>query len=107
MTRRVTEALPVGAAGRKSCIFLEIPWWNASAEVFELGAVSREKAAVGVLVVGGAFEAKHGGNPGAGGETRSEPRSAAQPGPDGFGCGGDHHKLSSEFELRNSRALLV
>lgn len=55
----------------------------------------------------GAFEAKYGSNPGVGVETRSEPKSAAEPGPDVFGCGGDHHKLSSELELRNSSLLLV
>lgn len=122
LTGRVTEALPVGATGRNSCIFLEIPLWNAFVDVFELGAASREKAAVllpavivqecvvglvGVLVAGGAFEAKYGSNPGVGVETRSEPTSAAEPGLDAFGSGGDHHKLSSESELRNSRASLL
>lgn len=123
LTGRVTEALPVGATGRNCCIFLEIPLWNAFVDAFELGAVSRGEAAVvllpevivqecvvglvGVLVAGGASEAKYGRNPGVGVETRSEPTSAAEPGPDVFGCGGDHHKLSPESELRNSRALLV
>lgn len=58
-------------------------------------------------MAGGAFEAKYGGNPALGVEKRSEPKSAAEPGLDVFGCGGGHHKLSSEFELRNSRASLV
>lgn len=42
----MTEALPVGATGQNSCIFLEIPLWNASVGVFELGAASQEKAAL-------------------------------------------------------------
>lgn len=42
----MAEALPVGATGRKSCICLEIPLWNAFVDVFALGAVSREKAAL-------------------------------------------------------------
>lgn len=116
LTRRVREALPVGATGRNSCFFLEIPLWNASVDVFELGAASREKAAAvflpeaivlervvglaGVLVAGGAFGGR---NPGAGVETRSEPTSAAEPGPGAFGRGGDHHKLSPD----NSRASRV
>lgn len=45
----VTEALPVGATGRNSCISLESPLWNASVQVFELGAVSRERVAAVLL----------------------------------------------------------
>lgn len=46
LTGRVTEALPVGATGRNSCIFLGVHLWNAFVDVFELGAVNREEAAV-------------------------------------------------------------
>lgn len=70
--------------------------------------LERVLALVGVFVVGGAFEAKYGNKPGVDVGMRSEPKSAAEPGLDVFGCGRDHHILSSEVvELRNSRALLA
>lgn len=104
LTELVTESLPAGATGLKSCFFLEFHW-NAFVGAFELGAVCPGKAAVvllppvivlkyvvlvGVFVFVGAFEADYGNNPGVDVEMRSEPKSVAEPGPDGFGCERDH-----------------
>lgn len=118
LTELVTESLPAGAIRLKSCFFLEFHW-NAFVGAFELGAVCPGQAAVallppvialkcvvvpvGVFVFVGAFQADYGNNPGVDAEMKSEPKSVAEPGPDGFGCERGHKLLPEVVEYSRAK----